>query len=288
MIPSRLAAPKGGWFVLGVVLFAAGLGSCGRPGPVQTSAPPAPGVGLYKLGQPYRAGGDWYRPAEDYRYDRIGIASWYGRKFHGRPTANGEIFDMHKVSAAHRTLPLPSLVEVTNLANGRRLTVRVNDRGPFAHGRIIDLSRRGAELLGFRHRGTAKVRVRVLAEESRILAELARGEGAPAGSSGSAPEVDGRPPATLVSGPGSPRTTHDGADAGRLFVQAGAFTDRQNATRLGARLSDLAPTNIVSATIDGRRYYRLRLGPAPSASQADALLRRVVDAGVAGARIVVD
>lgn len=288
MIPSRLAAPRGGWLLLGLAFFAAGLGSCERREPVQTSNPSAAGAGIYKLGRPYQVGDTWYRPAEDYRYDRVGIASWYGRKFHGQPTANGEIFDMRKVSAAHPTLPLPSLVEVTNLANGRRLTVRVNDRGPFAGDRIIDLSRRGAELLGFRQQGTARVRVRLLAEESRILAELAQGGGASNALRASAIEVDGRTPATRAPDVVRPQTTHGGLGAKRLFVQAGSFIDRQNAARLGERLSDLAPTNIVSATVGGRRYYRLRLGPAPTAQQADALLRRVVDAGVAGARIIVD
>jgi rare lipoprotein A len=126
----------------------------------------------YKIGKPYRIGGVWYYPAVDYKYRQTGIASWYGPKFHGKPTANGERFDMNEVSAAHRTLPLPSMVRVVNLNNGRAIRVRINDRGPFAHGRIIDLSRRAAQLLGFANSGTARVRVEILAEESRQLAAL--------------------------------------------------------------------------------------------------------------------
>ena len=116
----------------------------------------------YKVGKAYKINGRWYQPAEDPTYNRTGIASWYGRDFHGRPTANGEIFDMNQMTAAHTTLPLPSLVEVKNLENGRRVTVRVNDRGPFANDRIIDLSRAAARELGFEQNGLARVRVRYL------------------------------------------------------------------------------------------------------------------------------
>ena len=103
-----------------------------------------------------------YTPREDPGYDRVGSASWYGELFHGRRTANGEIYDMDRLSAAHPTLPLPVYARVTNLNNGRSLVVRINDRGPFARDRIIDLSRRSAELLGFRNHGTATVRVKYL------------------------------------------------------------------------------------------------------------------------------
>ena len=113
-----------------------------------------------KVGQPYQINGEWYHPRMvDPYYREVGVASWYGVPFHGRKTANGEIYDMHSVSAAHPTLPLPSLVKVTNLQNGRSLTVRVNDRGPFAKRRIIDLSRRAAWELGFKEQGTTDVEV---------------------------------------------------------------------------------------------------------------------------------
>ncbi|MGQ0675969.1 MAG: septal ring lytic transglycosylase RlpA family protein [Rhodospirillales bacterium] len=128
---------------------------------------------FYKIGEPYQIDGKWYHPKEDYSYRETGIASWYGDEFHGRFTANGEIFNMHAVSAAHRTLPMPSVARVTNLENGRALVVRLNDRGPFVKNRIIDLSHRGAELLGFRAKGTARVKVEILAEESRRIKEAA-------------------------------------------------------------------------------------------------------------------
>ncbi|HEY7086111.1 MAG TPA: septal ring lytic transglycosylase RlpA family protein [Hyphomicrobiaceae bacterium] len=118
------------------------------------------GGGIYKLGEPYQIDGQWHSPREDPGYDRIGIASYYAADFHGRRTANGEIFDMWALSAAHPTLPLPSLVYVTNIENGRTLLLRVNDRGPYVNDRVIDVSRAAARYLGFENRGTARVRVR--------------------------------------------------------------------------------------------------------------------------------
>lgn len=127
-------------------------------------------TGVYKVGKPYRVADQWYYPKVDYAYHERGLASWYGPNFDGRPTANGETFDMRKVSAAHKTLPLPSVVRVTNLENGRSLVVRVNDRGPFIRGRIIDLSQKAAELLGFEEQGTALVDVQLIVEPSRQAA----------------------------------------------------------------------------------------------------------------------
>ena len=117
------------------------------------------GGGHYKVGKPYKVRGVWYTPKEDFGYRRDGKASWYGPNFHGRKTANGEIFDQHHLSAAHPTFPLPSYARVTNLKNGRSVVVRVNDRGPYSHSRLIDLSKRAAEVLKFKQAGTAPVRV---------------------------------------------------------------------------------------------------------------------------------
>lgn len=178
-ISPRRAIP---WFALaiGVMLLAAcetdktssrSTWSGGPPG-----APPAPpraqrfDPGTYKVGSPYQVEGKWYYPKVDLTYDERGVASWYGPNFHGKKTANGEVFDMALISAAHKTLPMPSVVRVTNLENGRSLIIRLNDRGPFVRGRIIDLSRRAAELLGFSNKGTAMVHVRLLPEESRRAA----------------------------------------------------------------------------------------------------------------------
>lgn len=116
-------------------------------------------AGYYKVGKPYKVAGKWYYPREDKNYNKTGMASWYGDEFHGRKTANNEIFDMHAFTGAHKTLPLPSLVKVTNLANGRIIIVRVNDRGPYHGGRILDMSRAAADALGYRSKGLTKVRV---------------------------------------------------------------------------------------------------------------------------------
>ena len=128
---------------------------------VEQAKKPAKATPHRKIGKPYTINGVWYYPKEDPTYDETGIASWYGSAFHGKVTANGERYDMNTMTAAHKTLPMPSIVEVTNLENGRVLRLRVNDRGPFVQGRIIDVSRRAAEMLGFRNKGTARVRVRL-------------------------------------------------------------------------------------------------------------------------------
>jgi len=133
------------------------------PRVIKVGDPVPKGGGEYKLGEPYLANGKWYRPVNDVNYDQVGLASWYGDFFHGRKTANGEVYDMGALTAAHPTLPMPTYAQVTNLENNRTVIVRINDRGPYHDGRIIDLSRKAAELLGFHGRGTAAVRVRYFA-----------------------------------------------------------------------------------------------------------------------------
>ncbi|PTM95061.1 rare lipoprotein A [Mycoplana dimorpha] len=129
------------------------------PRVVKEGQPVPKGGGRYQVGQPYQVRGKWYQPKEDQAYDKVGLASWYGSAFHGRYTANGEIYDRHHLSAAHPTFPLPSYARVTNLENGASILVRVNDRGPYSDGRIIDLSSKAAEMLEVKGKGTAKVRV---------------------------------------------------------------------------------------------------------------------------------
>ncbi|MEM9469909.1 MAG: septal ring lytic transglycosylase RlpA family protein, partial [Pseudomonadota bacterium] len=128
----------------------------------------------YKVGSPYKIKGKRYYPKERFRYSETGIASWYGPNFHGKQTANGEIFNKYELTAAHRTLQMPSIIRVTNLSNGRALILRVNDRGPFAHNRVLDVSERAAELLGFKGQGTTRVRIDVLEDPSRQVAAMAK------------------------------------------------------------------------------------------------------------------
>jgi len=151
---------------------------------VEPGEPVPKGGGVYRIGKPYTIAGREYVPQEDINYSAVGMASWYGDDFHGRYTANGEIFDMNSISAAHKTLPLPSYVRVTNLANHKSLVVRVNDRGPYVDDRVIDLSVRSAKLLGFHGNGLAKVKVEYVGRaplagsDDAKLAETLR-EGAP-------------------------------------------------------------------------------------------------------------
>jgi len=122
------------------------------------------GGGRRQIGKPYKIRGKWYTPREQPGYDRVGSASWYGPNFHGRLTANGEVYDQFALTAAHPTFPLPSYARVTNLANGHSVVVRVNDRGPYHSGRIIDLSARASELLDYQQQGTARVRVQYIGQ----------------------------------------------------------------------------------------------------------------------------
>src|SRR5271169_3030977 len=134
-------------------------GVSASPRVVDDGSPVPKGGGVYRVGQPYTVAGRTYIPEDNPRYQATGLASWYGEDFHGRRTANGEVFDLNGITAAHTTMPLPSYARVTNLSNGRSIIVRVNDRGPYHGNRIMDLSVRSAQLLGFHGRGTASVRV---------------------------------------------------------------------------------------------------------------------------------
>ena len=273
--------------------------------------------GLYKVGSPYTIKGKRYYPAVDYNYNKTGIASWYGPNFHGKSTANGERFDQNELTAAHKTLPLPSIVRVTNLENGRSLIVRVNDRGPYAHGRIIDMSKRSAELLGFRNKGIAKVRVQVLEAESRMVAEVAK-----SGRSTNGMEVPmNRPsyksptvktasaqkpvqkykPAHIKkqSGQTIPGHIKDGqfypdpivseypVTKQSIFVQAGSFLSRESAMKYASSLDLYGRAQIYPATVNGEQYFRVRF-PVTNVSAADSLLNKLINGGHKNALIVVD
>lgn len=277
-----------------------------------TSSKPVPKTkGYYKVGKPYRIKNTWYYPAEDFNYSETGIASWYGPKFHGRKTANGETFDMNTLTAAHRTLPMPSLVRVINLSNGRSLLLRVNDRGPFARNRIIDVSRRASQLLGFQRQGTARVRVEIVADESQrmklqamngkispreqivagpvprapVVRQTLDGQGT--ASSSKAPTSNHRTAAAAPSRPVTVEKVPVGGD-NRMFIQAGAYIDYANASKVRARLSQYGPAWLSETRVGQQKFYRVRIGPMQTLERADAVLARLISSGFPKARIVVD
>src|SRR5579885_3301428 len=192
---ARLAAVAAG----GLLLANCSGGLSGRVDPrygvsasarvVEPGEPVPKGGGVYRVGKPYVVAGQVYVPEADPHYSAVGLASWYGDDFHGRYTANGEIFDENAISAAHPTLPLPSYARVTNLSNNRSIIVRINDRGPYAKGRIIDLSSKAAELLRYKGDGVARVRVEYVgpapmegSDDRKLVATLREGQPAPAPS----------------------------------------------------------------------------------------------------------
>jgi len=293
------------WLALFGLWFLAGCAESRIVAHAAKAVVPGPGAGQYKVGKPYEVNDVWYYPATDYEYDDTGIASWYGQDFDGKPTANGEVFRMNELSAAHKTLPLPSMVRVTNLENGRALALRVNDRGPFALGRIIDVSRRAAQLLGFEGQGTARVRVEIMAEESRAMAATST-QVAAAGTVQAAPRtavvavpLDGSAPAATAAAP--PARTVAAVDfkpdgkislvpvrQTRLYIQAGAFAEHRNAMRLQWRLAAYGNTRVLPVHVEGQQFYRVRLGPIATVAVADRLLAQVLRAGMSQARLVVD
>lgn len=329
------ARPRLSRFILAglLCLAVAGVSGCAETTLLATTAKTIralgespPTKGHYKVGKPYQIKGVWYYPRVDFAYDESGVASWYGPNFHNKPTANGETFDQNGVSAAHRTLPLPSVVRVTNLENGRALVVRVNDRGPFAHGRIIDMSKRAAQLLGFERQGVARVRVQVLPEESRAAAKLARTGGTvkPVVQNANAPDavpvptvsvsiltplpgsqVAPKPENEAAAGADQPKApatsaveltrrsrqgvlTDQPVEPTKLFVQAASFSKQDNARKLRSKLSDIGSADIHGALVSGKQFYRVRIGPLEDVGQADKVLALVIARGFPGARIIVD
>lgn len=286
--------------------------ACTTEADVRVTVPP--NAGVYKVGVPYQIGDTWYYPHEQPDYDETGIASWYGPTFYGHFTANGERFDANALTAAHRTLPMPVNVRVTNLDNGKSLIVRVNDRGPFTKGRIIDLSERAATLLGYKAQGTARVRVTYLSradqpggtsQPSQTPLEVASAVPAvPAGrvtsnsldpvpGTTAASQVASLPPPAVPTADAAVTTQPTGVVtmvqvpvATRLYVQAGAFGSYQNALRVQARFG--SGLKISSVSQNGHVLYRVRMGPFDELGDADQALARLSGLGSNDARIVVD
>ena len=269
----------------------------------------------YKVGKPYEVAGVWYYPERDLTYDYTGIGSWYGDEFAGKLTANGEIFDPELVTAAHKTLPMPSVARVTNLDNGKSLVVRINDRGPFIAGRIIDLSREAARRIGYKDNGLARVRVQLLAEQSLRLEKLAKKgqfpsiDGAP---SNAMPKVEAvvKPKVNLTAKSNTGKSNYSSTNGQsaldllsqsrvgevittppvitEIWVQVGAFHSENSAAAVLAQLETVGNGQISSLLKAGQTLHRVRLGPVQTVSEADKLLNGVLNIGYSGARIVVD
>lgn len=221
--------------------------------------------------RPYQVRGRWYTPKDQPDYEEVGLASWYGDAFNGRPTSSGERFDMNALTAAHKTLPLPGLVEVTNLENGRRLVVRINDRGPFVDSRIIDLSREAAKELDLLSQGVGRVRVRYLGPAPQ------QGGGALLRASAPAPA----PRTPFPAAPPLPvATSVAAAETSSFWVQAGLFADAGEAGRIADSLNGW-----VRADGEGGRY-RVVVGPWDSANAAEAARLSVMARGYAGALLI--
>ena len=252
----------------------------------------------YKLGKPYVIEGAWYYPSYEPYYDRTGIASWYGPSFHGRPTANGERFDMNEVSAAHPTLPLPSRARVTNLENGRVLVVRVNDRGPFINGRLIDLSRRAAQLLGFHRKGLTRVRVQYLGLD-RLWPDVPLPVDPPAIFAKGTPPIvfkprrsnvqavaEALPPVKPVRAASARPPRARGGAAGALLVEAAVLEGRDAADRLGASVRTLGSVAVEPERRGGRLVYAVRIGPIASNDEAASIVAKLARAGLTNSHIV--
>lgn len=208
-------------------------------------------------------GKNYYTLASAEGYREKGIASWYGTKFHGRRTSSGEIYDMYEMTAAHKTLPLPSYAEVTNLENGRKVIVKINDRGPFHDNRLIDLSYSAATKLGIVGKGTGLVEVKAITPGS--IQKTA-----------AAPVSDFRP--------GKP------ASSAAMFLQVGAFSTRNRAEQVKSRLQRDITDTVTIVPLDGVQgtLYRVRVGPLASVAYGDSLAAKLVGLGFRDSHIVVD
>ncbi len=272
-----------------------------------------------KIGKPYRVRGITYTPKYDAHYDETGMASWYGPKFHGRMTASGEKYDQYEMTAAHRTLPMPSIVRVTRLDSGRSIIVRINDRGPFAHGRIIDLSKKAADELDMIRDGTARVRVQYLTEETEMyvsslgLKRPDKWKGPPPAATAYASRAPVATIATRDLAPISPAVPKvitpqkpafrfdivspayadippsDSITGAEYRIQTASFSNRRNAEGVASRLQEIAATLITPITnTNGTRFYRVSLGPLLRYDEAQRVLARVQAMGYRDARIIVD
>ncbi len=271
-----------------------------KPGPIPK------GGGRYFVGKPYEVAGQWFTPREQPGYDKVGIASWYGEAFHRRKTSNGEYFDMNMLSAAHATLPLPSYAKVTNLETGKSIVVRINDRGPFVDSRIMDLSKRSAEALGYKSRGMARVRVQYIGpapidDQGSHLAMMNRklGQGAsfntlvaaaemPASAADRVQVASAEEPSVQDAEPTFQKATYipkTDSQSGPFIVQVATFDSLDEAEQARSALADVAPVQVYELSGNDGLSYRVQLGPFLSTISARQALASAKQLGYGQARV---
>ena len=247
------------------------------PGKYGNARLPSGSGGTKKTGKPYTIAGKKYYPLQSAAgFDETGTASWYGKQFHGRKTANGERYDMYALSAAHRVLPLPTMVRVTNLDNGRQIVVRVNDRGPFAKNRVIDMSYAAARQLGFTKQGTARVRVQALeGASSRTLVAQTR-----------QPRPTVKP---IINPVTAPKPIATNGAMGGMYVQLGAFLSQANASRLQKSLVSKYPdTHIRTSNGMPQMLFRVRIGPYSDPQRIEQAVLALKDNGFPNVIVIIE
>jgi rare lipoprotein A len=274
----------------------------GKGSPYYEGSGPIPrGGGRNFVGKPYEVAGQWFTPREQPGYDKVGVASWYGEAFHKRKTSNGEYFDMNMLSAAHATLPLPSYAQVTNLENGKTIVVRINDRGPFVDTRIMDLSKRSADALGYRNKGMAKVRVRYIGsaplnDQGNHLAMMNRklGQGAKFNTLVAAAQMPANQAARVqvaqaeVAEPRLQQASYvpqNDTTSGEYIVQVASYDSLDEAEQARAALTEIAPVQVYEIDTPAGLAYRVRLGPFQSKISAKQAMAGARQQGFSKARL---
>ncbi len=237
--------------------------------------------------KPYTVFGKIYFPLKSARgYRARGVASWYGKKFHGNRTSSGETYNMYAMSAAHKTLPLPSYVRVTNINNRKSVVLRVNDRGPFLHNRLIDLSYVAARKLGITATGTGRVEVTAIVS-AKTASASSQYDTAPVVREKLDDDTRTKAPVTRHA----PIVNHTRPEKIRMFLQVGAFSSHDNALSLRDRLEKLDIHPVVIRTIkksNGQQIFRVRIGPLANSASKDLILQRVTKIGISDAHVVRD
>lgn len=235
-------------------------------------------TGHYKVGKPYVIKNVIYYPKEDVNYKEVGVASWYGDRFHCKKTSNNEVFDKKQLSAAHRTLPLPSIVKVTNLANGKAVKVIVNDRGPFANNRIIDLSEKAADKIDMKHRGIAKVKVEYLAQESHNLRKKLKLK---------IPNKTQTATNKKVIIAKEQQLKPKRPERNIYYVSLGRYKTKVEANAIYTAVEQRYPSKIIHLSLDGKIFYEIELRKKfDNLEEAQQILKRMSAYGFRNTKIL--